>query len=283
MGRADRPADSTPHCPFAEEPLHSTAMSLAVDQLELGPIGTNTYLVRASATADEAVVVDPSGDAPTILRALDARRRHLHGNPRHPRPFRPHRQPRGSRRGFRRTRVRPVGRAAPARGAGRVHSARAHHSRGDGGRLARRWRGNRCCGDLVRRDGCSRSFACAHRVLRRPPPLLGRRALRRVGRPDRPARVATGTRSRHRSPRSSMRTRLRRSSIRATAPTRLSEQSCSRIRFSSVSVPPGPADERPDRAPEGHARRRSVGDAPLAARDSRGRASLLRSTAIARS
>ena len=47
-------------------------MSLAVDQLELGPIGTNTYLVRASATADEAVVVDPSGDAPTILRALDA-------------------------------------------------------------------------------------------------------------------------------------------------------------------------------------------------------------------
>jgi hydroxyacylglutathione hydrolase len=47
-------------------------MSLAVDQLELGPIGTNTYLVRASVTADEAVVVDPSGDAPTILRALGA-------------------------------------------------------------------------------------------------------------------------------------------------------------------------------------------------------------------
>jgi hypothetical protein len=33
-------------------------MSLAVDQLELGPIGTNTYVVRASAEADEAVVVD---------------------------------------------------------------------------------------------------------------------------------------------------------------------------------------------------------------------------------
>lgn len=47
-------------------------MPLAVDQLELGPIGTNTYLVRASATAADAVVVDPSGDATTIVRALDA-------------------------------------------------------------------------------------------------------------------------------------------------------------------------------------------------------------------
>lgn len=47
-------------------------MSLAVDQLELGPIGTNTYVVRASADAAEAVVVDPSGEATTILSALDA-------------------------------------------------------------------------------------------------------------------------------------------------------------------------------------------------------------------
>lgn len=47
-------------------------MSLAVDQLELGPIGTNTYLVRASPSATEAVVVDPSGDAATIQRALGA-------------------------------------------------------------------------------------------------------------------------------------------------------------------------------------------------------------------
>ena len=46
-------------------------MSLAVDQLELGPIGTNTYVVRAAADAREAVVVDPSGDAGTILKALD--------------------------------------------------------------------------------------------------------------------------------------------------------------------------------------------------------------------
>ena len=47
-------------------------MSLEVDQLELGPIGTNTYLVRASLEATEAVVIDPSGDAGTIQAALDA-------------------------------------------------------------------------------------------------------------------------------------------------------------------------------------------------------------------
>ena len=47
-------------------------MSLEVDQLELGPVGTNTYLVRASATAAEAVVIDPSGDLGAILQALAA-------------------------------------------------------------------------------------------------------------------------------------------------------------------------------------------------------------------
>jgi hydroxyacylglutathione hydrolase len=48
-------------------------MGLAVDRLELGPIGTNTYVVRGSETAGEAVVVDPSGDAETIVGVLDAR------------------------------------------------------------------------------------------------------------------------------------------------------------------------------------------------------------------
>jgi len=47
-------------------------MGLAVDRLELGPIGTNTYLVRVSPTATEAVVVDPSGDAAEILGTLAA-------------------------------------------------------------------------------------------------------------------------------------------------------------------------------------------------------------------
>jgi hydroxyacylglutathione hydrolase len=42
-------------------------MAPRVDQLSLGPIGTNCYVVRSDATASEAVVVDPSGDA-TELR-----------------------------------------------------------------------------------------------------------------------------------------------------------------------------------------------------------------------
>ena len=46
-------------------------MSLEVDQLELGPFGTNTYFVRRSPAATEAVVVDPSGDAATIQATLD--------------------------------------------------------------------------------------------------------------------------------------------------------------------------------------------------------------------
>lgn len=45
-------------------------MSLAVEQLELGPIGTNCYLVRAAQDATEAIVVDPSGDAASIRARL---------------------------------------------------------------------------------------------------------------------------------------------------------------------------------------------------------------------
>ena len=45
-------------------------MPLAVEQLELGPIGTNCFLVRAERGAVEAVVVDPSGDAAGIRLRL---------------------------------------------------------------------------------------------------------------------------------------------------------------------------------------------------------------------
>jgi glyoxylase-like metal-dependent hydrolase (beta-lactamase superfamily II) len=38
-------------------------MALAVDRYELGPVGTNCYIVRAERAAREAVVVDPGGDA----------------------------------------------------------------------------------------------------------------------------------------------------------------------------------------------------------------------------
>jgi hydroxyacylglutathione hydrolase len=42
-------------------------VTLVVDAYELGPIGTNCYIVRAERGAPEAVVVDPGGDA-TRLR-----------------------------------------------------------------------------------------------------------------------------------------------------------------------------------------------------------------------
>ena len=45
-------------------------MSLAVDRYELGPIGTNCYVVRASEEATEAVVIDPGGDAAELERQL---------------------------------------------------------------------------------------------------------------------------------------------------------------------------------------------------------------------
>ena len=47
-------------------------MSLVVDRYELGPIGTNCYVVRAQRGAPEAVVIDPGGDA-TELRLELAR------------------------------------------------------------------------------------------------------------------------------------------------------------------------------------------------------------------
>jgi hydroxyacylglutathione hydrolase len=49
-------------------------MAPRVEQLQLGPIGTNCYVVRSDGSAGEAVVVDPSGDA-TELRLLLAQLR----------------------------------------------------------------------------------------------------------------------------------------------------------------------------------------------------------------
>lgn len=45
-------------------------MSLDVIQLSVAPIGTNCYIVRKPG-ADEAVVIDPGGEAPRILLALE--------------------------------------------------------------------------------------------------------------------------------------------------------------------------------------------------------------------
>jgi hydroxyacylglutathione hydrolase len=45
-------------------------MPLAVDRHELGPIGTNCYVVRADPEATEAVVVDPGADAGALRAEL---------------------------------------------------------------------------------------------------------------------------------------------------------------------------------------------------------------------
>jgi glyoxylase-like metal-dependent hydrolase (beta-lactamase superfamily II) len=45
-------------------------MGLAVDRYELGPIGTNCYVVRAWQGAPEAVVVDPGGDSARLRLEL---------------------------------------------------------------------------------------------------------------------------------------------------------------------------------------------------------------------
>ncbi|MEO5791203.1 MAG: MBL fold metallo-hydrolase [Gaiellaceae bacterium] len=45
-------------------------MSLAIDQLSLGQIGTNCYLVRADVDATEAVVIDPGDEPHEIEGAL---------------------------------------------------------------------------------------------------------------------------------------------------------------------------------------------------------------------
>ena len=51
-------------------------MTLAIDSLELGPIGTNCYVVRADESASEAVVVDPGAEAGRVLSVLDRRGAH---------------------------------------------------------------------------------------------------------------------------------------------------------------------------------------------------------------
>ena len=48
----------------------SEPSALVVDRYELGPIGTNCYVVRASGAATEAVVVDPGGNAADLQREL---------------------------------------------------------------------------------------------------------------------------------------------------------------------------------------------------------------------
>jgi hydroxyacylglutathione hydrolase len=48
-------------------------MSLAVDRYELGPVGTNCYVVGSAQAASEAVVVDPGGNAAELRIELAGR------------------------------------------------------------------------------------------------------------------------------------------------------------------------------------------------------------------
>ena len=48
-------------------------MSLGVARYELGPIGTNCYVVSAALNAAEAVVIDPGGEADTLVHDLEAK------------------------------------------------------------------------------------------------------------------------------------------------------------------------------------------------------------------
>jgi glyoxylase-like metal-dependent hydrolase (beta-lactamase superfamily II) len=45
-------------------------MSLVIDRYELGPIGTNCYVVRSERGAPEAIVIDPGGDAAALRLEL---------------------------------------------------------------------------------------------------------------------------------------------------------------------------------------------------------------------
>ena len=72
---------------------------LRVEQLSLGPIGTNCYVVRTDATASEAVVVDPSGDATEPAAHARAARDELRRDPRHARALGSPRRRRGPRGG----------------------------------------------------------------------------------------------------------------------------------------------------------------------------------------
>jgi glyoxylase-like metal-dependent hydrolase (beta-lactamase superfamily II) len=46
-------------------------MTLTVDSLELGPVATNCYIVRADPGASAAVVVDPGAEAHRVLQLLE--------------------------------------------------------------------------------------------------------------------------------------------------------------------------------------------------------------------
>src|SRR6266511_1137362 len=59
-----------PQAPGRRKRRPREALMLIVDRYELGPIGTNGYVVRSSREAGDAVVVDPGGDAAMLRLEL---------------------------------------------------------------------------------------------------------------------------------------------------------------------------------------------------------------------
>ena len=122
-------------------------MTLAVDQLSLGQIGTNCYLVRADRDATDAVVVDPGADAAEIRLSLARSGATCAAILRHAQPLRPHRRARRPRRGHGRAGL-AAGRASSTSSAARTTSSRASRvravrGRGDAARRRRDGRGRR--------------------------------------------------------------------------------------------------------------------------------------------
>ena len=188
-------------------------MPLAVDSFVLGPFQSNCYVVRSERGAPEAAVIDP-GDDPTELRLELARM--------------------GTRTGgilVTHTDVDHIGGvAALADGtgaevwapAGEVEALRdrrdaRRHARPaarSGAHRLRRRRDRRSPASPSRSIDVPGPLRGPRRVPRRRRALLRRPAVRRLGRPRRPRRAATGRRCSPRSARCSSASRRRRSSTR---------------------------------------------------------------------
>ena len=163
-------------------------MSLAVDQLELGPIGTNTYSSARRRRATEAASSTRAATPTTIQAALAARDATCaailvtHGHFDHIVSL----ADLASRDG--RAGLRAGGGARPVRGAGRFTPPGFTVKPSQPGQLARgrrddRWRP----GISFARHERARPLAGAPRLLRRRPSLLRRRPLRRLGGSHRPS------------------------------------------------------------------------------------------------
>ena len=97
-------------------------VSLAVDRYELGPIGTNCYVVRAIASARRGGRRRPGGDAAQLRLELARLGARVRRDPDHARPLGPPRRRRRPRRGHRRARLHGRGRARAAREPARTSS-----------------------------------------------------------------------------------------------------------------------------------------------------------------